>query len=114
MTDLHYMTIHETAELLRVSTKTLVRWVKADPSLPCLRIGGVVRFPQERLLVWLRSKEQGVGKAKRTNKPLPAERESLARQPLVQHAPTLSANLSAKHPGFEGNRPKTMEGNAAC
>jgi hypothetical protein len=49
------------------------RLVGADPTMPVLRLGGAgrpdalgrearttLRFPRERLLVWLRSREQGV------------------------------------------------------
>jgi len=54
-----YLTAEEVAELLRVSPKTVYRLALKDPSLPCLRVGGVVRFPEERLLRWLRDREQG-------------------------------------------------------
>ncbi len=54
-----YLTAAQVAELLQVSSKTVYRLVKADASLPTLEIGGVVRFPCERLLRWLRDREQG-------------------------------------------------------
>lgn len=54
-----YLTAAQVADLLQVSPKTVYRLAKADPSLPTLEIGGVVRFPRERLLRWLRAREQG-------------------------------------------------------
>lgn len=60
------MTAAEVAELLQVSTKTVYRWASEDATMPLLRIGGVVRFPRERFLRWLRQHEQGLGRAHRT------------------------------------------------
>lgn len=54
-----YLTADQVSELLQLSAKTVYRLVKADPTLPALRIGGTVRFPRERLERWLRSREQG-------------------------------------------------------
>jgi excisionase family DNA binding protein len=54
-----YLTSAQVAELLQVSEKSVYRWVKADPSMPALRLGGTVRFPRERLERWLREREQG-------------------------------------------------------
>jgi len=45
--------------MLQVSEKTLYRWAGSDPTLPALRIGGTVRFHRDRLLRWLRDREQG-------------------------------------------------------
>lgn len=69
-----YLTPAEVAALLRVSKSAVYRLVGADPTLPVLRLGGgkkphdalgrearvTLRFPRERLLGWLRSREQGV------------------------------------------------------
>ena len=33
-----------------------------DPTFPMLKIGGTVRFPRERVLRWLREREQGFGR----------------------------------------------------
>lgn len=53
------LTPAQVARLLQVSEKTLHRWAKQDASMPMLRIGRSVRFPRERLLTWLRRREQG-------------------------------------------------------
>jgi len=45
--------------MLQVSDKSVYRWLKDDPSMPALKIGGTVRFPRERLERWLRDREQG-------------------------------------------------------
>ncbi len=55
-----YLIPLEVAALLRVkNAKSVYRWMKADPTMPALKIGGTVRFPRERLLAWLRAREQG-------------------------------------------------------
>lgn len=54
-----YLTVEEVAEILRASPKTVYRLAKDDPTMPMLRLGGLVRFPRERLLMWLRQREQG-------------------------------------------------------
>ena len=55
-----YLTPAELAKVVNVkSVKTVLRWALADPTMPCLRYGGVVRFPCERVLTWLRTREQG-------------------------------------------------------
>jgi len=61
-----YMTAVEVARLLQVSAKSIYRWAAQDATMPVLRIGGVVRFPRERLLRWLRNHEQGFGRAHRS------------------------------------------------
>jgi hypothetical protein len=73
VTDAAYLTPVEVATLLRVSKAAVYRLVKDDPTVPVLRLGGgtrpdalgrdaraTLRFPRERLLGWLRSREQGV------------------------------------------------------
>lgn len=54
-----YLTPAQVAEMLQVSEKTLQRWAKADPTFPLLKLGGTVRYPRERLIRWLRDREQG-------------------------------------------------------
>ncbi len=54
-----YLTPDEVAEMLQLSAKSIYRLWKADPTMPALKIGGTVRFPRERLLAWLRAREQG-------------------------------------------------------
>ena len=60
-----YLTAEDVAELLRVSVKSVFRWASEDPTMPALRIGRTVRFPQERLERWLSSREQGAGRSRR-------------------------------------------------
>jgi excisionase family DNA binding protein len=54
-----YLTPEEVGELLRRSVKSVYRLVKLEPSMPALKLGGGVIFPRERLLKWLRDREQG-------------------------------------------------------
>jgi len=56
-----YLTPDEFAALLKVSRKSVLRWARDDATMPVLHIGGTVRFPRERLLRWLRDREQGIG-----------------------------------------------------
>lgn len=60
-----YLKPAEVATLTQISVKTWYRIVAADSSVPCLRISGSLRFPKDRLLAWLRAKEQGPGRARR-------------------------------------------------
>src|SRR5438093_13258672 len=87
-----YLTAEEVAQLLRVSVKSVSRWAINDKSMPVLRIGGRVRFPRERLLAWLRSREQGHGRTNGTTRlrePLPVATEPIDRQqePLADAGP---------------------------
>src|SRR5262245_11804362 len=75
-----YLTVQEFADMLRVSPKSISRWVKNDPTLPVLRIGGVLRFATKRVLGWLKAREQGPGRDKRLPEPLPSHRERLELQ----------------------------------
>ena len=54
-----YLTPADVAKLLVVSEKSIYRWAAADPTMPALRVAGTVRFHRERLLTWLRDREQG-------------------------------------------------------
>jgi excisionase family DNA binding protein len=60
-----YLTATQVARWLQVSEKSVYRWASHDPGMPALRIGGVIRFPRERLERWVRSREQGTGGARR-------------------------------------------------
>jgi excisionase family DNA binding protein len=60
-----YLTVDEVAALLRVSRATVYRLVGADPTLPVLPLPGLLRFPRERFLRWLRDREQGRGRPRR-------------------------------------------------
>lgn len=59
-----YMTPRELAGLLRVSEPTEYRWASEDATMPALRLGKTVRFPRERLMRWLRDREQGRGQSR--------------------------------------------------
>jgi excisionase family DNA binding protein len=52
-----YLTARQVADLVRVAEKTVLRWSLQDASMPVLRRGRVVRFPRQRLLVWLERQE---------------------------------------------------------
>jgi len=54
-----YLTAAQLARQLHVDDKTVYRWAQQEPSMPVLRIKGVVRFPRERVLRWLADHEQG-------------------------------------------------------
>lgn len=54
-----YWTPEQVGELLQLSTKTIYRLASSDPSMPMLKLGGSIRFPQARLERWLRDQEQG-------------------------------------------------------
>jgi hypothetical protein len=59
-----YLTAEEVAGMLRFdSVKSVYRLAKSEPTLPVLRTGAGknahVLFPRERLLKWLRDREQG-------------------------------------------------------
>jgi excisionase family DNA binding protein len=56
-----YLTADDIAEIVQLSAKTVYRMAATDPSFPSLRLGGSVRFPRERVLKWLRDREQGRG-----------------------------------------------------
>jgi hypothetical protein len=63
------------AEILAINLPTVYR-LAADPTCPVIRLGpglpdkrgrvrGSLRFPKERFLGWLKSREQGRGRARR-------------------------------------------------
>jgi excisionase family DNA binding protein len=62
-----FLTVEQVAAMLQVSTKSILRWVAADPSMPVLRVGRILRFPREQLMQWFKSNSQGFGR-KRTHK----------------------------------------------
>ena len=66
-------TAAQVARWLQVSEKSVYRWATLDPTMPALRIGGVLRFPRERLERWVRSREQGSGVARRFRQPAPSD-----------------------------------------
>jgi excisionase family DNA binding protein len=50
----HVLTPPQAAELLQISTKTLIKMAAAG-KLPCFRAGRLWRFPAARLVEWLNS-----------------------------------------------------------
>ena len=67
-----YLTPAELARIIQVKAiKTVLRWAAADPTMPCLRIAGTVRFPRTRVLRWLQDREQGRPRSKRLTPSLP-------------------------------------------
>ncbi len=65
-----YLRADDVAAMLQVDEKTIYRWASTDPTMPVLRIGGVVRFPRARLERWLRDREQGPARARRSASPV--------------------------------------------
>jgi predicted DNA-binding transcriptional regulator AlpA len=58
-----YLTADQVGTLLQLSAKSVYRLAADDPTFPRLKLGtgrnASVRFPRERLLRWLRDREQG-------------------------------------------------------
>lgn len=86
-----YLTPEEVADLLRASAKSVYRWAAEDPTMPCLRIGGSKRgkvlFPRDRLMTWLRQREQGSGQ--------PRSRKLLLRTDVSQGSTALNGSCAA-------------------
>jgi len=57
-----YLTAAQIAELLQVSEKSVYRWAAGDPTFPMLKIRRTVRFRRERVIRWLREREQAFGR----------------------------------------------------
>ena len=64
-----YLTASQLADLLQVDTTSVYRWAQQEPSMPVLRVRGVVRFPRERVLRWLAEHEQGQAQPRRKAAP---------------------------------------------
>jgi len=48
-----YLTPKDVAALLKVSSKSILRWAASDPTMPAFRRGRVLRFERGRLEAWL-------------------------------------------------------------
>lgn len=48
-----YLTSLEVAAMIRVSSRTVERWARADASMPVTRIGRLLRFERTALEAWL-------------------------------------------------------------
>jgi len=87
-----YLTPTEVAQLLRVSVKSVCRWVREDSSMPVLKIGGTLRFRRERLERWLRDREQGPATTRRIQRQESSGRNSAKSNgtgpALLPYAPT--------------------------
>ncbi len=57
-----YLTAGQVGVMLQLSAKSIYRLAKQDPTFPQLKLAGSVRFPRERLMRWLRDREQGPGR----------------------------------------------------
>ena len=59
-----YLTAPEVAAMLRVRVSTVYTWAQHG-RIPCLRVGGVIRFDRQELMTWARgvpsNKEVAVG-----------------------------------------------------
>ena len=51
-------TIAEVADYLRVNEKTIRRWINSQ-GLPCLRLGGRLRFNGSDILRWTSARQEG-------------------------------------------------------
>lgn len=54
-----YLTAKQVGQLVQLSAKSIYRLAEADATFPVARIGGSLRFPRDRVLRWLRDREQG-------------------------------------------------------
>jgi predicted DNA-binding transcriptional regulator AlpA len=69
-----YLKAEDVAALLQISRASVFRMARRDRTMPCLAIAGIVRFPRERLLLWLRQREQGAVARPRASKTAPEAR----------------------------------------
>jgi excisionase family DNA binding protein len=64
-----YLTPAQVAEMLQLSEKSVYRLAKSEPTMPMIKLGAgrnaSVRFPRERLMRWLRDREQGAPRMRR-------------------------------------------------
>jgi excisionase family DNA binding protein len=55
---LRFLTLKQTAELLRMSTRTLLRMVQSN-ELPAFKVGGQWRFLESELIKWFKASTNG-------------------------------------------------------
>ncbi len=84
-----YWTAEQLAEMLQVSVKSVFRWASEDASMPVLRIGRTVRFPKARLLRWLEAREQGLGRPRRSQRPLSSATQNRAESTVGRAGPSV-------------------------
>ena len=58
---LTYLSPTQLADLIGVNRSTISRWAATDPTMPVIRIHGVVRFRLDQLEAWLAARTQGQG-----------------------------------------------------
>lgn len=51
-----FMTVNEVAQLLNVAEKTIRKYV-FERSIPYFKIGGHVRFDQQKIIEWIKERE---------------------------------------------------------
>src|SRR3989442_15222633 len=84
---MEYLTPQDVAALLKVSSKSVLRWAKSDPTMPALRIGGSVRFHRDRLDRGLAGRTPGPGRHLSWNQlrpPNPAPRWGMDETPAAR------------------------------
>ena len=52
------LTVKQVAQALAVSERSIWRWSRAGTLPPGIKIGGVVRWPEESIRRWLASRER--------------------------------------------------------
>jgi phage terminase Nu1 subunit (DNA packaging protein) len=60
-----YLNPSQLADLIGVNRSTISRWAATDPSMPVIRIHGVVRFRLDQVELWLAGQTQGASRAQR-------------------------------------------------
>ena len=58
-TDPVYWKAKKVGIVMDLSDKSVYRLAKSDPTFPCVKIGGSLRFPRDRVLRWLAQRTQG-------------------------------------------------------
>jgi len=60
------LTVKELREMLKVSDRTIYRWVNdaknGDGTLPFYNVNGMIRFDREEIRIWLESQKTTVAK----------------------------------------------------
>jgi predicted DNA-binding transcriptional regulator AlpA len=58
-TDPIFWTADDVGKVIQLTDKSVYRLAKKDPTFPCVKIGGSLRFPRDRVLKWLAQRTQG-------------------------------------------------------
>ncbi len=54
-----FLTVHEVADLLRVSPGTIRAWIAKGEGPPAMRFGKQIRYRPERVMEWVEEQEGG-------------------------------------------------------